>query len=206
MIRAKVEAHAALGAIDKAARDRAYARIAGASSLKHLLMAEAQAARSAWARHDISLTWREAGAIPRSWKLPYGSRRRMMSDPSTKALSARYATDPINALLNLAFAVTIGRLAVALCARGFSPAVGFIHKTPRWALAYDAIEPLRPHIEAATFRFVGAYRFAPSDFILAADGQVKTESALSRAFLDKAAAPQSAIVAAVNRIARLFGA
>jgi CRISPR/Cas system-associated endonuclease Cas1 len=198
LIRAKVEAHAEAGAFDQSICVRAISRLSAASSLTHVLMAEAQAARSAWMRYDVILRWREAGAIPKSWKLPYGARRRMSGK------SARRATDPINALLNLALAVTIGRLAVALCARGLSPAIGILHQTPQWALAYDVIEPLRPYIEAATFRFISAHKFAPSDFILVNDGQVKTDSTLSRAFLEAAAAPQSEVDAAVTHFCRLI--
>ena len=62
------------------------------------------------------------------------------------------------------------------------------------------------HVEAATFRFISAHKFAPNDFILVSDGQVKTESALSRAFLDAAAAPQTEIDAAVIRLCRLIRA
>jgi CRISPR/Cas system-associated endonuclease Cas1 len=200
LITAKLEAHAALGAIDNSTCAAALDRLAFASSLPHVLMAEAQAARSAWMKHEVMLSWREAGPVPKSWKLPYGARRRMSGK------TAKRATDPINALLNLALAVTIGRLTVALCARGQSPALGFVHQTPQWALAYDVIEPLRPHIEAATFRFIRENKFAPNDFILARDGQVKTDRALSRAFLEVAAAPQSHINAAVVQICRLLDA
>jgi CRISPR/Cas system-associated endonuclease Cas1 len=200
LIRAKVEAHAEAGAFDQSICARAITRLSAASSLTNVLMAEAQAARSAWMRHDVILRWREKGAIPKSWKLPYGARRQM------NGKSSRHATDPINALLNLALAVTIGRLAVALCARGLSPAIGILHQTPQWALAYDVVEPLRPYVEAATFRFISAHKFAPSDFILVSDGQVKTDSALSRAFLDAAAAPQTEIDIAVTHLCRLIRA
>jgi CRISPR-associated endonuclease Cas1 len=200
LICAKVEAHAALGAFDQSICARAITRLNAASSLQHVLMAEAQAARSAWVLHEVILRWREAGAVPKSWKLPYGPRRRMTGK------SARHASDPINALLNLALAVTIGRIAVALCARGLSPAIGFLHRSPQWALAYDAIELLRPHVEAATFRFISAHKFAPNDFILVSDGQVKTDSALSRAFLEAAAAPQADVDTAVTRLCRLIRA
>jgi CRISPR/Cas system-associated endonuclease Cas1 len=126
LIKAKAEAHVEVCAFNREICDRAINRINTASSLTHVLMAEAQAARSAWMQHDIILRWREAGHVPRSWKLPYGSRRRMSGK------SAHRATDPINALLNLALAVTIGRLTGALCARGLSPAIGILHKTPQW--------------------------------------------------------------------------
>jgi CRISPR/Cas system-associated endonuclease Cas1 len=198
LIRSKVEAHTTLGAFDQSICNTAIDRLAAAPSLRHILMVEAQAARSAWMKHEIMLRWREAGVVPKSWKLPYGARRRMNSK------SARLATDPINALLNLALAVTIGRVTVSLCARGLSPAIGIIHKTPQWALAYDAIEPLRPHVEAATFKFIREHKFAPSDFIRVSDGQVKTDSALSRAFLNVAAAPQANIDKVVERLCSLI--
>jgi CRISPR/Cas system-associated endonuclease Cas1 len=110
--------------------------------------------------HTIAMQWREAGSVPKGWKLPYGLRRRMTGK------TPKAATDPINAMLNLAFATTIGRITAAITARGLSPAIWIIHKSPRWPLSYDAIEPLRPHIEAATFGFIERYKFAASDFVI----------------------------------------
>jgi hypothetical protein len=73
------------------------------------------------------------------------------------------------------------------------------------ALAY-VIETLRPHVEAETFRFISAHRFAPGDFIQVSDGQVKTDRALSRAFLDTTVVPQSEIDGAVSNFCRLLRA
>jgi CRISPR/Cas system-associated endonuclease Cas1 len=98
--------------------------------------------------------------------------------------NAKGATDPINSLLNLILAVTIGRLTVAIAARGLSPAIGFLHKSPRWSLSYDAIEPLRPHIEAATFKWIAENALAPSDFVIDSTGQVKASRHLSRIIID----------------------
>ena len=78
--------------------------VKAADTERALLMIEAQAARLAWAERPIVMRWREAGYIPPSWKLPYSQRRRLDRKFS------RHATDPINALLNLALAVTIGRV------------------------------------------------------------------------------------------------
>jgi CRISPR/Cas system-associated endonuclease Cas1 len=104
------------------------------------------------------------------------------------------ATDPINSMLNLALAVTIGRITAALMARGLSPAIGFIHKSPRWPLSYDAIEPLRPHIEAATFGFIDRHKFAASDFVIENDtGAVKFFSPLINTFIAETALEQKAI-------------
>jgi CRISPR/Cas system-associated endonuclease Cas1 len=144
------------------------------------------------------MRWREAGHIPPSWKLPFSQRRRLDRKFS------RHATDPINALLNLALAVTIGRLVVALAARGFNPAIGVLHKSPRWPLAYDVIEPLRPHVEAAVFDFIDRRPFAPDEFIRVNDGTVKTSGGLSVEFLNAVAISQADLDAAVSQLARLF--
>jgi CRISPR/Cas system-associated endonuclease Cas1 len=160
LIQAKIEAHAKLGAISHTAATNAIANLHRATSIAAILIIEAQAARLAWVDHSIALQWREAGSVPKGWKLPYGLRRRMTGK------TPKAATDPINSMLNLALATTIGQITAALTARGLSPAIGIIHKSPRWPLSYDAIEPLRPHIEAATFGFIARHKFAASDFVI----------------------------------------
>jgi CRISPR/Cas system-associated endonuclease Cas1 len=98
----------------------------------------------------------------------------------------------------------IGRLVVALQARGLNPAVGVLHTSPRWPLAYDAIEPLRPYIEATVFDFIDGRAFAPDEFIRVNDGTVKTNGHLSAEFLDAVALGQSDLDAVVVRLDRLF--
>jgi CRISPR/Cas system-associated endonuclease Cas1 len=118
LIQAKIEAHAKVGAISHAAASNAIASLHRATSIAAILIIEAQAARLAWVEHTIAMQWREAGSVPKGWKLPYGLRRRMTGK------TPKAATDPINSMLNLALATTIGRITVALMARGLSPAIG----------------------------------------------------------------------------------
>jgi CRISPR-associated endonuclease Cas1 len=198
LVATKIEAHGRLGAMGVTTCAAAVARVKAAETSRALLIAEAQAARQAWAERSITIRWREAGRIPPSWKLPYSQRRRL-----DRAFS-RHATDPINALLNLALAVVVGRLVVALQARGLNPAVGVLHTSPRWPLAYDAIEPRRPPIEAAVFDFIDGRAFAPDEFIRVNDGTVKTNGYLSAEFLDAIALGQSDLDAVVARLDRLF--
>jgi CRISPR/Cas system-associated endonuclease Cas1 len=200
LIAAKIEAHARVGAIARAKADAAIERAREADTERRLLMIEAQAARLAWVERTVVMRWRESGHIPASWKLPFLQRRRLDRKFS------RHATDPINSMLNLALAVTVGRLVVALAAQGFNPAIGVLHKSPRWCLAYDAIEVLRPHVEAHVFNFIDARAFAPGEFIRVSDGTVKTDRDLSVEFLDAVAIPQPALDAAVSHVARLFQA
>jgi CRISP-associated protein Cas1 len=200
LITAKIDAHMHLGAIAQSKAQAALDQVREACTERALLMIEAQAARLAWAERPIVMRWREAGCIPASWKLPFSQRRRLDRKFS------RHATDPINALLNLALAVTIGRLVVALAAQGFNPAIGVLHKSPRWPLAYDVIEPLRPHVEAAVFDFIDRRSFAPGEFIRVNDGTVKTSGGLSVEFLNAVAISQADLDAAVSQLARLFHA
>lgn len=198
LIAAKIEAHAYVGGLREPQAKLAIERVWAAGTERRLLMIEAQSARLAWRERSIVMRWREAGHIPPSWKLPYSQRRRL------DRAFARHATDPINALLNLALAVTVGRLVVALAASGLNPAIGVLHKSPRWPLAYDLIEPLRPHLEAAVFDFIDRHAFAPHEFIRVSDGTVKTDRSLSAEFVDAVAIPQRDLDAAVLRLARLF--
>lgn len=154
-----------------------------------ILAIEAQAARAAWPDGMISaILWRSGSPrVPASWKLPYSTRgrrkarARLGSTDRTGRSNAR-AVHPVNALLNVAFAVTVARLTANLNARGLCPAIGFLHsdKPGRWSLAWDAIEPLRPLIESRVFRFVKDYQFGSNDFILSDDGHIRLMDNLLR--------------------------
>jgi CRISPR-associated endonuclease Cas1 len=197
LIRAKIEAHAALGAIRPDAASKAIANLSRADTIAAILIIEAQAARLAWVDQTIGLQWREAGNVPKGWKLPYGLRRRMTGK------TPKAATDPINSMLNLAFAATVGRITAALTARGLSPAIGIIHKSPRWPLSYDVIEPLRPHIENNVFQFISSHKFAASDFVIEnKTGAVTFFEPMINVFIETVSLPQASINQAVNYLAQ----
>jgi CRISPR/Cas system-associated endonuclease Cas1 len=69
-------------------------------------------------------------------------------------------------MLNYAYVVEAGRLARALTAAGFALPIGFLHsdKHGRNSLVWDAIEPLRPEIDARVFKFIAQREFVRSDF------------------------------------------
>ena len=146
----------------------------------------------------------KAGPVPNSWKNPYGLRRRIASTPKWKARGPKNATDPIDESPEPRICSNDRKAhSRHRCARVVAgPWVS--RKSPNWALSYDAIEPLRPHIEAAVFNFIDQYRFSPKDFVIANDGQVKTSRPLSKMFLDAVALPQVVMRAAVNWLADLI--
>ncbi len=200
IVRRKVEAHVDVGAIPHHIGSYWIDRLSLASNLTMVTAVEASAAKLAWLERPIMIRWRELGKVPRSWKLPYSTRRSGLN-----AKSAYKARDPINSLLNLALAVTAGRLTVALVAHGLSPSVGLMHRSPRWPLTYDAIEPLRPYVEKAVFDFIECTPLSPSDFIVEnGTHAVKTRGPFSKVYLDAVALRQSAIDGAVAYIIDLL--
>jgi len=153
IVQAKIANSARAGALSVSDAARFVKAATNARSVQEAMIAEAQAARLAWP--DLpALRWRVGSPrIPPQWKAPPPARSRTHREARTK----RRATHPLNALLNVAFSVTSGRLAVALAARGAHPSIGYLHadKVGRFSLAFDAIEPLRPFIEKAVFGFDG---------------------------------------------------
>jgi CRISPR-associated protein Cas1 len=83
------------------------------------------------------------------------------------AFGPKHAARPINAMLNYSYIVEAGRLAKALAAQGLALPIGYLHsdKKGRSSLVWDAIEPLRPAIDAKVFAFVAEHEFARSDFL-----------------------------------------
>jgi CRISPR-associated endonuclease Cas1 len=204
IINAKIMAHAHVGALDKHTAVGWGSRIKAAPDIAALTIVEALAAKQAWVDREIVVRWREAGRIPPTWKHPW-NRRSSVGKRAPRG-SAYKAKDPINALLNLALAVTAGRLTATLAAYGLSPAIGFLHKSPRWPLTYDAIEPLRPYVENNVFDFIDATAFAPKDFLTEnGSGIVKTTAPMHKTFVDATALGQSEIDKSVSFVAGLLG-
>jgi len=170
---------------------------AHAATVQEAMIVEAQAARVSWGDSPPNLRWRAGSPrVPPAWKEPVLARQR--ADLRVK----RYATHPINAMLNAVFSVTAGRLVAALQAAGAHPAIGFLHadKPGRWSLAWDAIEPLRPSIEASLFAFIRRHQFSGGDFIRIRDarGSIRLGSNLLRVVIAECAPSRALLNAAVG--------
>ncbi len=85
----------------------------------------------------------------------------------------RPPTDPVNAMLSLAYAMLTRHLTVALATVGLDPYRGFFH-APRYgrpALALDIMEPFRPIIaDSVVLSAVNTGEISPGDFVSAATG------------------------------------
>jgi CRISPR-associated endonuclease Cas1 len=136
-------------------------KLNSARSVAEIMVVESRAAASYWRTfRDAGLRERKNGNLPRSW-LRFAQRNK-----GAAFLGNQHASHPINAMLNYAYIVEAGRLAKALAAQGLCLSIGFLHsdKKGRNSLVWDAIEPLRPEIDAKVFAFVEAREFARRDF------------------------------------------
>ena len=143
------------------------ARLELARTLSEILIIEGHAAAAYWREfRDMGLRERKGGNLPRSWmRYPQRNKGRPAYREGVGG-GPENASHPINAMLNYAYIVEAGRLARALTARGLILSLGFLHKPKRGrnSLVWDAIEPLRPVIDARVFAFVAEHEFARSDF------------------------------------------
>jgi CRISP-associated protein Cas1 len=197
MVIAKIEAADAVGSISSHIVNRTLTQLREAISVDAVRLIEAQAARVSWEGMSIALQWRSPVRVPPHWKLPWTNRNRRGS--------ARYARDPINAMLNLGYAVHVGRITVALAARGLNPCLGYLHsdREGRYSLSYDAIEPLRPHIEDAVFLFIEDHKFEVSDFIIENDTHaVKFFDTMINVFIEAVSLPQQMVNQAADFLVR----
>jgi CRISPR-associated protein Cas1 len=199
IVQTKIESAGRVGALPLAQAAKLIEAASG-GSVQDVMLIEAQAARVSWGE-GLSMRWRD-GPVPSQWKQPWLARARI--DIRTK----RYATHPVNAALNAVFSVTAGRLAACLFAQGAQPAIGYLHAdTPgRFSLAYDAIEPLRPMIEASVFGFIRPNRFGANDFISVRDarGSLRLAEAFLRVLLSECAPPSRSISDAAAQMMELI--
>jgi CRISPR-associated protein Cas1 len=136
-------------------------KLNSARSVAEIMIVESRAAAAYWRTfRDVGLRERKNGNLPRSWL------RFVQRNKGASFLGNKHASHPINAMLNYCYIVEAGRLAKALAARGLVLPIGYLHsdKKGRNSLVWDAVEPLRPVIDAKVFAFVEAHEFARSDF------------------------------------------
>ena len=102
------------------------------------------------------------------------------------ARNRRPPTDPVNAMLSLAYAMLTRHLTIAVATVGLDPFRGFYH-APRYgrpALALDIMEPFRPIIaDSVVLSVVNTGEISPGDFVVGATGTALT-AAGRRRFID----------------------
>ena len=100
-----------------------------------------------------------------------------------EARNRRPPTDPINAMLSLAYAMLTRHLTIALASVGRDPYRGFYH-APRYgrpALALDLMEPFRAIIaDSVVLSVVNTGEVGPNDFVVAVIGTALTQAGRRR--------------------------
>jgi len=85
-----------------------------------------------------------------------------------KHFTARHAKQPMQAMLNFAISISAARMSRCIVACGLDASFGFLHnarKPGRLSLVWDCIEPLRPALACAVFKYAGKRTFERADFI-----------------------------------------
>ena len=100
-----------------------------------------------------------------------------------EARNRRPPTDPVNAMLSLAYAMLTRHLTIAVASVGLDPYRGFYH-APRYgrpALALDLMEPFRAIIaDSVVLSAVNTGEVGPSDFVVAVTGTALTQAGRRR--------------------------
>ncbi len=101
------------------------------------------------------------------------------------ALTNRYASDVINALLNYGYTVLSGEIAKFVNGLGLDPYFGFYHKmrTSFQALIYDLIEPYRFLVDYSVFK-IQEEGIKKKEYAWSREGRVFLDTNLIRRFLE----------------------
>jgi CRISPR-associated endonuclease Cas1 len=206
IVRAKIGAELNATIPDARARRREFEewdlKLNSARSVAEIMIVESRAAVSYWRTfRNAGLRERKNGNLPRSW-LRFAQRNK-----GAAFLGNQHASHPINAMLNYAYTVEAGRLAKALAAQGLCLSIGFLHsdKKGRNSLVWDAIEPLRPSIDAKIFAFVETHEFARSDFPQSGYNVHRLSRDVTQLLLHRASLPAREIEEAVKWLVSAIG-
>jgi CRISP-associated protein Cas1 len=150
-------------------------------SIATLLGLEGRVARTyfrSW--QSLPLRWKGIGRhpIPDDWS--YVGQRQSLN--TRKKGRNRFASHPVNAILNYAYAVLESQVRMQIIADGYDPKIGYLHShnDDRPALVFDLMEPLRPVVDRKVLEFVKSNTFHPADFTIRSDGVCRLNPEMAR--------------------------
>lgn len=155
----------------------------GIEQIKGLEGKAAAAYFATW--RDLPVKWSGIGRhpIPDDWRWVGGRSSRMgsVSRPN------KNATHPVQAMFNYAYAILETQVRSHILAAGLDPTIGILHShyQDKLPLVYDLMEPLRPLVDRQVLAFVAANVFAPADFTMLENGQVRLNPQLARHVVSK---------------------
>jgi CRISPR-associated endonuclease Cas1 len=158
-------------------------------TIRELLGVEGRVAYAyfnAW--RSLPLRWKGIGRhpVPVDWHC-VGQRQSLNT---RKKGRNRFASHPVNAMLNYAYAVLEAQVRMEIVAEGYDPNIGYLHTSnlDRPGLVFDLMEPLRPIVDRAVLQFVQSHTFHPADFTIRSDGVCRLNPEMARLVVRVAAA------------------
>ena len=149
----------------------------GAASIDKIRLSEAKAAAiywNAWSAVPIRLRGPDAARVPVKWT-------RHDSRASALTNGPRAATNPINALLNYVYALLESESRLALLSAGLDPTLGVLHadQRNRDSFALDAMEPIRPAVDAFVLDLLEERVLTSRDFVELPNGVCRVRAPLT---------------------------
>ena len=146
--------------------------------LTDLRLIEAQAAAAywvAWRGVRVAFATRDTDRVPDHWT-------RFSQRVSPLTGSPRVAADPINAMLNLCYALLEAESRIALLAVGLDPGIGILHtdQRARDSFALDPMEAVRPAVDRYILDLVVTQSLRAADFAETSSGQCRIMPGLAR--------------------------
>ena len=148
-----------------------------AASIDEIRLCEAKAAAiywNAWSAVPIRLRGRDLARVPVKWTR-YDSRASALTN------GPRAATNPINALLNYVYALLESESRLALLSAGLDPTLGVLHadQRNRDSFALDAMEPIRPAVDAFVLDLLEERVLTSRDFVELPNGVCRVRAPLT---------------------------
>jgi len=134
-----------------------------------ILTIEATAAAAYWRLwQPLPVYFARRQQVPEHWQF-FGTRHSPISR------SPRNATTLGTAILNYLYGVLASEMTIALISTGLDPSIGVFHtdKVSRPSLTYDAMEIVRPYVDAWLAAWLRAARFSKRDFYEEPDGTIR---------------------------------
>ena len=148
-----------------------------AATVENVRICEAQAAAlywNVWSAVPLRLRGRDLARVPAHWA-HYGSRASVLTG------APRAATNPVNALLNYVYALLESEARLALLAAGLDPTLGVLHadQRNRDSFALDAMEPVRPAVDAFVLDLLEERILTSHDFAELPNGVCRVRAPLT---------------------------